>query len=105
MKTPIRTPHWLTRLRIQEAVELVRGGMTRIEAARRAGVSVPSVSTACRAAGIGRGKAGRPAGRYDPKWLAVDWSRRNIDIARAMGVSHTRVYQVRRALQRSTGRE
>jgi hypothetical protein len=54
---------------------------------------------------MGRGKAGRPAGRYDPKWLAVDWSRRNIDIARAMGVSHTRVYQVRRALQRSTGRE
>jgi hypothetical protein len=77
------------------AVALVRGGATLTAAAGQTGLSASTVCVACKDAGVRLPKRSWKRAT-DPKWQKVDWSQRDVDIARMLNLSHTRVYQMRR---------
>jgi DNA-binding CsgD family transcriptional regulator len=87
--------HADSRIRNQEIVQLAAEGADRKDLAKLHGVSVGYVYSLCRHLGLPNRR------QYARKERAIDWSKSNNDIARELGVSRQRVFQLRKRHDRN----
>jgi hypothetical protein len=90
--------------RRQAIVSACRDGMTAEAASEKFSVSLQTVERSCRIHGVipiresRRGRGGGKHGTIVDDWEAIDWSKRDTDIALYAGVSRERVRKMRRNL-------
>lgn len=89
MYTPKLT-HEQRHERRQQMAVAIASGKSVPEVAGQFGVSVQTVYDAAHGGGV------KPIKRPKARWVSVDWSMRDVDIARLLNVSRERVRQVRR---------